>query len=126
MQKPDGQRVVRWLIGVTFAAVLAIVWGALFLIAPVWQWPASADGGFLPESFPSLVDVNAATAEELTALPGIGPEKAAAIVAYREKNGPFASLQDLDRVDGISAQMIELWEGLATAEESAMLGSNTD
>lgn len=48
-----------------------------------------------------LVNINAATAEELDALPGIGPATADKIVADREANGPFAATEDLKRVSGI-------------------------
>jgi len=47
------------------------------------------------------VNVNTANPNELEALPGIGPSKAAAIVDYREANGPYGSLNDLDAVPGI-------------------------
>lgn len=53
------------------------------------------------------IDINHATAQQLDELPGIGPAKAAAIVADRETNGPFRSVDDLDRVKGIGAKMIE-------------------
>jgi comEA protein len=49
----------------------------------------------------ALVDVNAATATELEALPGIGARTAAAIVDYREKNGPFKKVEELMNVKGI-------------------------
>lgn len=116
----------RWLIAATAVALAVIFWGALFLIAPIWQWPSEA-AAYVPlqaqtqgqdeADFPGgdLLNVNTADAEALTALPGIGPVKAAAIVAYREENGPFASLQELEQVDGISARMVETWVGLATA-----------
>ena len=52
-------------------------------------------------------------AETLQTLPGIGPAKAAAIIAYREEHGPFAALQDVANVPGISEQMTEKWAGLA-------------
>ena len=55
------------------------------------------------------MNVNTATEEELQALSGIGPSKAAAIVAYREENGPFRSLGNLAEVSGISAAMVEAW-----------------
>lgn len=47
------------------------------------------------------LDINAATATQLDTLPGIGPSTAAAVVAYREKNGPFQKTEDLMKVSGI-------------------------
>lgn len=49
----------------------------------------------------AAVDVNTADAAVLEGLPGIGPSKAQAIIAWRTANGPFKSLDDLDQVDGI-------------------------
>lgn len=49
------------------------------------------------------LDVNRATVDELVTLPGIGPAKAAAIIQDRERNGPFARPEDLQRVSGIGA-----------------------
>ena len=43
----------------------------------------------------ALLDVNSATLEQLDALPGIGPAYAAAIVAERERAGPYATTDDL-------------------------------
>ena len=48
-----------------------------------------------------LVNINTATADELQALSGVGPSTAQAIVDDREKNGLFASAEDLMRVSGI-------------------------
>lgn len=48
-----------------------------------------------------LVNVNRASAEELDALPGVGPATAAAIIEDRSKHGPFRSVDDLQRVPGI-------------------------
>jgi competence ComEA-like helix-hairpin-helix protein len=48
-----------------------------------------------------LVNINAATAEELEALPMIGRERAGAIVAYRQAQGPFGSVDELLEVQGI-------------------------
>ena len=49
----------------------------------------------------AAVNINTASAEELKALPGIGPSKAAAIVAYRDQNGIFKSVEELKNVKGI-------------------------
>ena len=47
------------------------------------------------------IDLNRATAAELDALPGVGPSTAEKIVADREANGPFRTVEDLKRVSGI-------------------------
>ncbi len=54
------------------------------------------------------VNVNTASAAELSQLSNIGPAKAAAIVAHREANGPFRSLQDLTHVTGIGERTVEM------------------
>jgi competence protein ComEA len=48
-----------------------------------------------------LVDLNAASATELEALPGIGPVLAERIVQWREDNGPFTDVEVLGEVSGI-------------------------
>lgn len=53
------------------------------------------------------VDLNAATLEQLDALPGIGPATAAAIVQWRETNGPFTSVDELLDVRGIGEAKLE-------------------
>ena len=52
------------------------------------------------------ISLNSATATELEALPGIGPVLAARIVDWRTSHGPFASIDELDAIDGISAALI--------------------
>jgi competence protein ComEA len=62
----------------------------------------------------AVVDVNEAPASELEALPGVGPATAAAIVAERERNGPFLSVDELERVAGIGPAKIEAFRTLVT------------
>lgn len=54
-----------------------------------------------------VVNINTATEQELTALPGVGEATAAAIVEERERGGPFASPEDLMRVTGIGQKKYE-------------------
>ncbi len=120
MQKQQPNRKVLLFLA-TLVVLAGIVWGALFLIAPIWQpgtpvsyMPALPQTETAAERAPTqLVDLNTSDAETLQALPGIGPAKAAAIIAYREEHGPFAALQDVANVPGISEQMTEKWAGLA-------------
>lgn len=53
------------------------------------------------------VNINTATADELTLLPGIGEALAQRILEYRTENGPFRSTEDLVNVSGIGAQKLE-------------------
>lgn len=53
------------------------------------------------------ININSASAAELENLPGIGPVTAAAIVAYREEKGPFASVDALTEVSGIGEATLE-------------------
>lgn len=54
----------------------------------------------------SLINVNTATAEELDALPGIGPVLAGRIVTWRTDHGPFATVDGLQAVAGIGTKLL--------------------
>lgn len=62
------------------------------------------------------IDINSASAERLTALPGIGLKKAKAIVAYRKQNGKFKSVKELSNVKGIGKKMLVKLTPLTTAK----------
>ncbi|TWT09379.1 competence protein ComEA [Planomicrobium sp. CPCC 101079] len=68
--------------------------------APANSSPTAAAGD-------SLVNLNTATEEELMTLPGIGPSKAAAIIAYRKDAGSFQKVEDLKEVAGIGDKTFE-------------------
>ena len=52
------------------------------------------------------ININTATAEQLQMLPGIGEVLAKRIVDDREENGPFKSITDLSRVEGIGSERL--------------------
>ncbi len=62
------------------------------------------------------VNINTATAEQLEALPCIGPALAQRIIDYRETNGSFRTLEELDLVKGIGPACIEQIKNLVTVE----------
>ena len=70
----------------------------------------SADGTVAP----GPVDLNRATVDELETLPGVGPATAAAIVAYRDSHGPFASVDALADVSGIGPAKLAAIRELVT------------
>lgn len=61
--------------------------------------PALPEGVGAPTA--QRLNINSATAEELTALPGVGEATAAEIVAYRQEHGPFARVEEIMDVPGI-------------------------
>lgn len=79
--------------------------------APGEQAPTPAQGS---DAAAGLIDVNRASATELEQLPGVGPVLAARIVADREENGPFGSVDDLERVSGIGPSVLATLRDQAT------------
>jgi competence protein ComEA len=55
----------------------------------------------------SPIDLNAADAQQLQALPGVGPSLAERIVAFREINGPFRSVDELLDVGGMTDRRLD-------------------
>jgi competence protein ComEA len=62
----------------------------------------------------SLVNINTADAAALEALPGVDPATAAAIVQYREDNGPFTSIDELENVPRLGASTIDKFRDQVT------------
>lgn len=101
-KRPDPTRTQR-----LFGAAVVLTLLAVFLaIAPAPAQPATD---------PALrVDLNAATAHELQLLPGVGPTLARRIVADRHERGPYASVEDLQRVRGVGERTVHNLRSHAT------------
>jgi competence protein ComEA len=97
---------------------LRIVTALVLLSLVALAAPPAAAAPAPPPATGEKVNINTAGAEELTALPGIGPAYARRIVEYREKNGPFKKLEDLLNVRGIGEKTF------ARIRERVTLGKN--
>ena len=62
---------------------------------------SAVPGGPSGSSAGGKVNINTASREELKTLNGIGDTRAGSIIVYRESNGPFGSIEDLMKVEGI-------------------------
>jgi competence protein ComEA len=65
------------------------------------------------------VNINTASAQQLTALPGVGEKMAARIVEYRQKQGSFKSVSELMNVRGIGEKNLEKLQTYLTIGEAA-------
>jgi competence protein ComEA len=78
----------------------AILMLSLCLSSPTFLFAASK---------PSPIDINTATAAQLMAVNGIGASKAKAIISYRQSNGAFSSVKELEAIRGISDKQLAQW-----------------
>ncbi|MFA5812878.1 MAG: helix-hairpin-helix domain-containing protein [bacterium] len=78
---------------------MSMVLGLLAVLAIASQAMAAKQAPSSP------ININTATVQQLTEVPGIGPAKAQAIVSYRDKT-PFGSTNDLVNVDGIGEKLL--------------------
>ena len=93
---PQERSVLAWLLTIGLVGTLVTI--GLKKDAKIIRWVNTARLAHHNTS----VSINTATAEELDKVPGIGPKTAANIIAAREADGPFRSLDDLRRVKGIT------------------------
>lgn len=87
------------------------VLGVLAAVAVAVSAPAFGDG--------SPINVNTANEAELVVVNGIGRSKAKAIIAHREANGDFATVDDLRDVSGIGDKLLERVRPQVTVGEQA-------
>ncbi len=78
--------------------LIIVVFLLVQLLFPLYSLQAASE---------EKININTATAEQLIKLKGVGPKLAAAIVEYREKNGPFESVDALTKVKGIGKRIVE-------------------
>ena len=106
-----------------FLLVLTVLFlltaGAVYLLTPHTVRKDYTVEAQVPGEAPAeeRVDINTADADELDALPGIGPVLARRIIDWRTANGPFASPEQLLEVDGIGQATLDGLRDHITTEE---------
>jgi comEA protein len=116
-----GRRVVWTVIIVLLVAVIitggVVAWQryspphAIEIYLPT---PAETSADVSQPETPQKIDINRAEAWLLEALPGIGPSKAQAIIAYRQQNGGFKHITEITEVEGIGPAIYEEIKDLIT------------
>ena len=118
----------------TYEKVVAVLTAGFVLFTGIWLWEqnrahgdyrvtvlerreespsASAQTDQGEEAWPESllpgekINLNTADEYELQRLPGIGEQRAADIIAYRQANGPFETVDDLDEVPGIGQGILD-------------------
>ena len=109
----DGEQII---VGIVAAPGQPAAMGSSVSSGPATAAPTEGPPGAGKTTAPGgLVDLNAATVEELDTLPGVGPVTAAAIIAWRDANGRFTSVEQLGDVDGIGPARLEKLRDLVHA-----------
>ena len=97
---------------VCLLVVVALAGGAMYSArisekTPQVVYNVSLDDVSKQAQKPLVVDINSADEKALDELPGVGPATAQSIIEYRQGNGPFRSVDDLEEVSGIGPATLE-------------------
>lgn len=65
------------------------------------------------------VNINSADKQTLMQVKGVGEKRAEAIIAWREKNGPFKTVEQLTEIDGIGPSLVETNKDMLTVGSTA-------
>lgn len=107
--------------GVTAVAVVLCALLAFGLAVPL----RASQPEPLPDGTPLAgylqVDLNTAEEAALCTLPGVGQSRAQAIVEYRMQAGPFAQVEDVLQVPGMTPELLASWQGLVVVSEQKSL-----
>ena len=106
----------NWLVFALLAALLFLPVSALRRS----KFPSSDPDARLRATV-RLIDLNRALEAELCLIPGIGPTRAAAIIRYREEQGPYPNLRGLENVKGLGPGTTSRMAGWVLADGSGNL-----
>ncbi|TNE79365.1 MAG: helix-hairpin-helix domain-containing protein [Gammaproteobacteria bacterium] len=93
----------------SFKIVTKVLLLSLLMVLPIWHTAYAVETETPAAAMAvATININTASAEELSEqLTGIGDKRAQAIVAYREANGPFSSIEQLLDIKGVGEKLLE-------------------
>jgi competence protein ComEA len=95
--------------------VAPLAWGQQQMPQPVTPPPTSAATPAAPTATTgTLININSADEATLMSVKGIGKTRAKAIIEYRQKNGPFKSIDDLTKIKGIKNKSLQKFRSQLT------------
>jgi competence protein ComEA len=104
------------------AALCAVLVSTLLVSAAALAEPAPQSqpcpAAASVETAAALVNLNSASEEQLQTLPGVGPSRAKAIVAFRAAHGGFTSVSQLMRIKGFGRAMLQRLRPLVTIDKT--------
>lgn len=89
--------------------------------APIAPPSASAPASAAPVGVSGVLNLNTASVQELTRLPGVGPSRAQAIIELRAKMNGFKSIEDIMRVRGIGRKTFRKLEPMLRLQGTTTL-----
>ena len=99
-----------WTAALVCAVCVALAFG---FAVPRQTGPGRAAGSETPLIQLARVDLNTAGQDALCTLPGVGEQRARAIIEYREQYGRFAAVEEAAAVPGLTEAVVAEWDGLA-------------
>ena len=107
------------MIRILIAAIAAIALSGPALSAQVRSTPTKTMA-----TAAAPVNLNTATAEQLTTIPGVGAKTAERIIEYRQKNGGFKKVEDLMNVSGVGEKSFLKMKPLITVAAAKTTAQN--
>jgi comEA protein len=99
--------------------LIAALVGLAFVALPALAETAAPDKD--PAGITGQLNINTANEKELSMLPGIGKKTAANIISYRQENGMFKAVDELQKVNGVGKKTLEKFRGNCSVEGESTL-----
>src|SRR5467141_2100616 len=103
---------VARLVKLRVAAVVLVA-----IVAAAGGVSPAASGSSVKEK-PEPVDINSASAADLEKVPGLGPSLSRRIIEFRDKNGPYGTVEDLLKIQGIGEKSLSHFREYLTANKA--------